>query len=538
VESRILGREGHNCDAACGARPPAPAGSQEDFLGRVFEAVTHPFYVVNAADYRIEMANSATAIFGQVSQGSTCYALTHRLDSPCQGDEHPCPLEIVRRTREPAVAVHTHFSADGEARTYEVHGHPIYGADGSVVQMIEYSLDITSHKRMQQELERRNRDLTLLNRLGHELSATHGVQAIVEQVLHAIPDLLPGAGGAIWLRDDEHEGWLVCRGKLNMGSVTVPDELHLRPGEGIAGLVALQGETVIIAHTPDDVRSAAAHDLQMGVPVGSLLAVPLRVHSQTTGTVMVHSESTGAFGEREALLLETLAASAAAAIESAALQVQAEYHAVAAERRSRLARDLHDAVSQTLFSASVVAETLPRLWDRDPAAVRDGLGQLQSLTRGALAEMRSLLLELRPETLTKSDLDGLLHQLADAVVSRTGARVSVEVVGALTLPPDVKIAFYRIAQEALNNVVKHARATEIGITLHAQPNEVELAIRDNGRGFDGEGVVPGRLGMSILHERAESVGAVLEVVSQSGQGALVRAKWPRLPREGAGSDER
>ncbi len=138
----------------------------------------------------------------------------------------------------------------------------------------------------------------------------------------------------------------------------------------------------------------------------------------------------------------------------------------ASKERQRLARDLHDAVSQTLFSISLMAEVLPRIYEKDPEAGRQRLEELRQLTRGALAEMRMLLLELRPAALAETSLPDLLRQLGEAVVGRARIPVDVRIDETVSPPPEVAVALYRIAQEALNNVVKHAAAGQATVTLH------------------------------------------------------------------------
>jgi signal transduction histidine kinase/ligand-binding sensor domain-containing protein len=214
--------------------------------------------------------------------------------------------------------------------------------------------------------------------------------------------------------------------------------------------------------------------------------------------------------------------------------------AVVAER-SRLARELHDAVTQTLFSASLIAEALPTLWERNQEMGRERLAMLRQMSRGALAEMRTLLLELRPAALIETSLEDLLRQLGEAVTGREDVPVTVEVEGWCELPADPHVALYRIAQEALNNVVKHAKASQVAVSLRCTPRvpssslregegsgvKVELYIRDDGRGFDPDDVPPEGMGLGIMRERAEAVGAQLEVVSQTGQGTRLTVVWPR-----------
>ena len=224
------------------------------------------------------------------------------------------------------------------------------------------------------------------------------------------------------------------------------------------------------------------------------------------------------------MLALAFADNAAVAMENARLCSQAEQAAAAAER-NRLARELHDAVTQTLFSASLIAEVLPRLWLRDPAEGHRRLEELRQATRGALAEIRTLLLELRPAALVEVDLGELLRQLAEAIAGRARIPVQCIVEGKRDLPSDVQVALYRIAQEALNNVAKHAEANHASVELRRCPDGAELRISDDGRGFDPWATSPEHLGLSIMRERAEGIGAKLAVKSEPGCGAQVVVHW-------------
>ncbi len=206
------------------------------------------------------------------------------------------------------------------------------------------------------------------------------------------------------------------------------------------------------------------------------------------------------------------------------LAEKAAQEAVAAER-GRLARDLHDAVTQTLFSASLIAEVLPELWDSDVAEAKQSTEELRQLTRGALAEMRTLLLELRPAALTQSRFEDLLKQLSEATIGRARVPVHLSVEGDCCLPPEVQVALYRIAQESLNNIVKYARATQVHIELMLSCNGLHMEVRDNGTGFEAQNVKPTSLGMRIMRERAQSIGAEFEVLTKLGKGTTVSVTW-------------
>jgi signal transduction histidine kinase len=139
--------------------------------------------------------------------------------------------------------------------------------------------------------------------------------------------------------------------------------------------------------------------------------------------------------------------------------------------------------------------------------------------------MRALLLELRPAALMDAELGDLLRQITEAFASRTPVEVSLTVEGQRSLPPEVQVALYRMTQEALNNVTKHARANQVTVSLCSQSGGVELRVRDDGRGFDPTRVQPGHLGLDILRERAEAIGAMLQVTSQADQGTEIAVIW-------------
>ncbi len=254
----------------------------------------------------------------------------------------------------------------------------------------------------------------------------------------------------------------------------------------------------------------------------AFLAIPLVVRDEVYGRLTFYYARARTFSQEDIDQAMLFGDQAALAIENARLRDNAEQMAVVAER-NRLARELHDAVTQTLFSASLIADVLPRIWERSPETGQARLEELRELTRGALAEMRTLLLELRPATLTESSLDELLQQLAAAVIGRSRVQVAVQIAGEdkRPLPPDLQVALYRIAQEALNNVVKHAGATQVTVTLRFLPACVELVVADNGRGFNPDTISVHSLGLGIMRERAAKIGADLHIDSQVGAGTTL-----------------
>ncbi|MCO5203832.1 MAG: sensor histidine kinase [Anaerolineae bacterium] len=270
----------------------------------------------------------------------------------------------------------------------------------------------------------------------------------------------------------------------------------------------LLGETGIIAYVPFGEIGffgiAVAVTLQMA---DSILRTEESLDNYRTNLEMLVADRTSELeASQEKLLLE------------------ASVRAVTDER-TRLARDLHDDVTQTIYSAALITEALPRIWERNPDEARRNLVKLRQLLRGALAEMRTMLFELRPASLESADLDILITQLADAFTGRTRIPVQLKLSGENKLPPDVKIACYRIAQETFNNIEKHARAEHVTLILNRQPDELMLTIQDDGVGFGEDAVSAENLGLTIMQERATGIGAELQIESEPASGTQVSLLW-------------
>jgi two-component system nitrate/nitrite sensor histidine kinase NarX len=280
------------------------------------------------------------------------------------------------------------------------------------------------------------------------------------------------------------------------------------------------GQPLII---PDVQQYPTWVDISANDWIRSHFCIPLQQGDAVIGFLSCESATPGFFSPNMLSRLQAFAHQTAIAITNAQLYQQGQELAVLQERQ-RLARDLHDAVTQTMFSASMTAETMLRILDNDPEQVRAGLIQLRHMTRGAVAEMRSLLYELRPEALESMTLPRLITQVVEAFGGKSGVIPSVTITGERDLPQDVKIALYRIVQEALNNVSKHARASAVSVSLRSDA-VVELIVSDNGRGFTLEPNKSGSLGLKIMRERADKIDGRLTVQSVPGHGTTVRVEW-------------
>jgi signal transduction histidine kinase len=233
------------------------------------------------------------------------------------------------------------------------------------------------------------------------------------------------------------------------------------------------------------------------------------------------------FDDPEQRLLTAFAERAAVAISNAELYERAQQVA-SLEERQRLARELHDSVSQALYSIALGARTARTLLERDPSAAVEPVDYILNLAEVGLTEMRALIFELRPEWLESEGLNAAIRKHVDAVQARHGVQVEFAPCEEPELPLRVKEAIYRIAQESLTNVVKHSQATRVRVGLGTTDVGLELEVADNGKGFDPSGAFPGHLGLRSMKERAEKVGGHLEIRSRAGAGTRVVAAFPTI----------
>ncbi len=203
------------------------------------------------------------------------------------------------------------------------------------------------------------------------------------------------------------------------------------------------------------------------------------------------------------------------------------------QERAHLARELHDSVTQALFSMTLVTRSVELLIDRDPAAAKEKLGSLRDLQREALAEMRALIFELRPGNLENDGLLPALRTHTAALQGRIGLPVVVTSELSERLPLEIEEVLYRIAQEALHNVVKHAAARQVELAIDRRGADVVLRIRDDGKGFDAGAVPEGHLGLTGMRARADKIGATYRVTSRAGEGTTVEVVVPPAALERA-----
>lgn len=354
------------------------------------------------------------------------------------------------------------------------------------------------------------------------MSHTLDLNKVLDHILDTVRRVTPYDGANILFVESDLVHIIRQRGYIEKGL----EEDWLKQPIPISHLAALQqmmhmGKPLATPHTE---TSATWFGFPDAGWINSNIIVPIRLKDKTLGFLSLDSATPGFFTQAHAEQLQVFADQAAIAIQNARLYDRAKQAAVL-EERSRLANELHDTISQTLWSVSLIAERLPMLWEVNREEGKRSLTSLHELAQGALAEMRSLLLELRPSALLGANLGVLIRQFADIVATRTGLIFSLTLQSQAPLPPHVQVVLYRVMQESLNNITRHASATHVEIIFNSEAEHVEMTICDNGRGFDPASVTPGHLGLSIMRDRLVAIGATLETISGQQGGTVIKVVW-------------
>ncbi|NCF67950.1 MAG: GAF domain-containing protein [Chloroflexi bacterium] len=421
-------------------------------------------------------------------------------------------------------------TADQRERWVREEGSAVYGADGSIKflqgivtdhgeQMAEFDL-------LEQRVADRTRRLTALYDILEAAAEGASTQKTVARILERVLKAIGVKAGAIHLLDGRGEQLqLVAHHGFSEDLLREINMLSLQESP-LAGWVVRHGDPLFIPHLIEDSRASS---LAARGSDGAYAGIPISASEQFFGVLSVLSDDAPRFTVQEEIdLLVSVGEQIGVVIENAHLRRQAEQLMIIDER-NRLARELHDSVTQSLYSVTLFAEAGRRMvaaGEYDQAIAY--LGDVSETSRQTLKEMRLLVHRLRPSLLAKEGLVRALQHRLNAVEGRVGIDHRLVVEGDLNLTPALEEALYYIAQEALNNALKHADASEVMVELRGhEGGDIELKIIDNGCGFDPLLVAEaGGLGLTSMRERADMFGGEVGCKSAPGQGAVICATFP------------
>ncbi|MDN5765932.1 MAG: histidine kinase [Humibacillus sp.] len=408
---------------------------------------------------------------------------------------------------------------------------PLFG-DGRVVGMVDIVTDATDRVRSFQRLEAR---IAMFSRVAAGMSVDQPLSATLSQVVNAVHQTTAALACSIvcWDEDGREPATAWADTVLGDGFAAAIEEVWkirgMRPVrvEEYDGAVRRGFREAALA----DPSLAPVHPyLTEARPWQDVALLPLVVSGVVVGEVAVYLAPGQHLDDDDRGYLVALADQAAVAVRNSTLFRAAERNA-ALEERHRLSRELHDSVSQALFSMTLHARTAQRhlksegLPDDHPVAIE--VEQLHGLTQAALAEMRALVFELRPGALEAEGLAAALTKQAAAITAREGLLIDVHAPDSrLGLDPAVEEHLYRIALEALHNIVKHAGATPVHVDLEYTDARLVLRVRDDGAGFNPTLDRPGHLGLTTMRERADAIGATFDLTSAPGRGCEITVAVP------------
>jgi len=463
---------------------------QKELLENTLESLAYPFYVINAQDYSLILANSVAKQLSE-SDASTCHALTHQRETPCDGAEHTCPLMEVKKTGKPVRVEHLHLGANGEKSFFEVYGYPIFDADGDIVQMIEYSLDITERKIAEYTLE----------------ESEEKYRTLVEQAQDGIVVL---QDNKIQLANPRAEKLFGYASKELLNTVFTayihPDELTKVTDNYRR---RMNGEPV-----PSVYESAVLHKDGSRAEVEFNAGLTL-YNGKPADLVMIHDITERKQAEQNILEYQ------------GRLIALASQLTIAEEReRRRIAVELHDHVGQSLALARIQLAAA-----RDSSSEDERNDILNAISQNLLLsiqETRSLVFDLSSPVLKEFGLGAAItNYLKEQVEQRHGLRtVFTEHELKVPLTEDVRAILFRNVRELLNNVVRHANASQVRVRLDQDEEWTTIIIEDDGIGFDPEKISgkvsrEGVFGLFSIQERMNDLGGSLKIISEPGKGSRV-----------------
>jgi PAS domain S-box-containing protein len=458
----------------------------------------------------------------------------HADGSPFPGEDHPAMVTL--RTGKPCANVVMGVNKPDGTRTWiSINSQPLFHPKEWLPYAVVASFtDITerflAYHLLDQRVQERTRELSALLDVSRDVASTLELKSLLKIILQRLKSVVDYTDAGIVTLEQGTFRFLEHQGQIDRDEI-LEFRVSVDQDSGYLRILRTQ-EPVNIG----DIRSndpwlhylqktAGAKILHLFEHVHSWLGVPLIARDRVIGILRLDHAQAHYYSEDRVRLVMAFADHAAVAIENARFYEQSQFLA-ASQERQRLARELHDSVSQALYGIALGSRTARQLLDHDPIKAAESLEYCISLADAGLAEMRALIFELRPESLELEGIVAALVKQAAALRARYSIQVEESYCAEPQVPLAIKETIFRVAQEGLHNIIKHAHATQVNLQFDRSGDMLVLEIKDNGRGFEVSRSYPGHLGLKSMQERVEQVKGSFEIQSSPGQGTTIKVQIP------------
>jgi PAS domain S-box-containing protein len=522
-----------------------------DYLPAIFNSLEDELMVVDR-DYQIIEVNEAfLSRHGRHRReviGKYCYEIAHGQNQPCHIPDHECPLKAVWETRKPVRVTHCHvYHVNGEKgkRYVEIIASPIEDKHGNVIAITELMRDVTRAKEMEATITEAHQNLLALNTIAITVSQSLDPDTVLYSAINKTLEVMNRNTGGILLWDEEKQK--LCYRVHSGLSQEYARAVCFLPGEGIVGKVAQSGEAILVDDISKDAR-AANHTLIAAEGLRAFAAVPLRVKEKVLGVLTIASHDARKFSTEDIQLLESIASQIAIAVENARLhqevqrkdesrgELLGEIFAIQEEERRRIARELHDETSQSLASLAASLEAVVGMLPSGTDEAKLRLKKGEQVAISILDETHRLIYELRPTLLDDLGLVAASRWLTENNLGAGGVAVNFKTSGRVRrLPSRIETTLFRVIQEAVSNIAKHAHARNVNVALNFRKGAIAIHVGDDGEGFDVDEAISSRnrprgLGLLGMKERVELMKGTLRITSQHGSGTEVDIEIPTNQR--------
>ncbi|MCX7707366.1 MAG: PAS domain-containing protein [Anaerolineae bacterium] len=521
----------------------------------VIDALSDAVIVVDL-ECRIQQANRAACLWAGLDpesiQGRNCHDVFRCV--PLAGtSECECPLPAVRATGEPVKVTHIHhLPGSGKLRYVDIIASPLKDDNGRIIAVIEAMRDVTAERELAETLVRRNEHLSVLNSIARTVNQSLDLAEILNRALEEVLRLASVDVGAIFLRD-EIVGSLELLAHRGLSEAAARIIAQFGMMDGSCGGV-IEHQRLIVVPEVQRYRSRRTEAIREE-RVSTLVHVPLIAHGSSLGSMCVGTRQPREFDSHEQELLTAIGNQIAVAVENARLYAELQHKehirgellrkviSAQEEERKRIARELHDEVSQNLTALIYAAEEATDL--HQPPETQRLLDNIRKIAQQTLDGVHKLIFDLRPTMLDHLGLVPALRWFAQTRLEAADMRVVIkeECRRALSdgepcrLPPETETAVFRVVQEAINNVARHSLARNVHLTFSLGDDEMTMLIEDDGIGFDLMEVSvaseSGRgLGLIGMQERIQLVGGQMDIDTAPGYGTRIRIQVPIRDRSG------